>query len=277
MSKKTKIIIFIIIFIIIIIAMPIAIDLSYLYESFIPIATTFSSSDILNFYGIILSFLASTFLGFVALWQTKKANDMTKQANDISNRMLLLEEKSKIAIIDFLFTYDNNNSPIHMKPIPNTNNFELRVHIKNISDTLIKKCILKNAQLYSINNRYTIDLNNYIPSEEDRCFLPGDQYPYQFKLLLDNPDMQDSSENKSQIQANIDKNNKLLNDLCSCSKSNDSKLNSYYYTLYLDFEITTNYNNLYNESLYCAFIYAPKIYKPDIYFNMLNRIIRFND
>ena len=288
MKKKFKLITFIILFIlslIIILSIPRAIDFSYLSEKLTPLTTTFSSSDILSFYGVFLSFLASTFLGAVALWQTKQANDITKQANDItkqandiSNRMLLLEERAHIPIIDFLFVYSEitkNTNPIYINNNNNNNNNKLniRIHLKNKSDTIIKSCKLKNAELYSYNTKYSFDSTSYDNSRENRCILPNDQYPYQFDLILDN-NYSDISRNKE-----IVKNNKIIESLFPCTNTNYSTdpLVKQYYVLYLDFNITNNYNSSYSQSLFCCFTYDINSSILNACTNMLNREILIKD
>lgn len=284
MKKKFKLITIIMLFIlslIIILSIPRAIDLSYLYEKFIPLTTTFSSSDILSFYGVFLSFLASTFLGTVALCQakqandiTKQANDITKQANDISNRMLLLEERAHIPIIDFLFIYSEitkDTNPIYI--YNNNNKLNIRVHLKNKSDTIIKSCKLKNAELYSYNTKYSFDSTSYDNSKENRCILPNDQYPYQFYLILDN-NYSDISRNES-----ILKNNEIIKSLLPCKNINYSTdpLVKQYYVLYLDFNITNNYNSSYSQSLFCCFTYDINSHILNACTNMLNREILIKD
>lgn len=70
-------------------------------------ATTYESSDVLNYGATVLSLAGTLILGIVAVRQTKQAHTMSKEANKISERLMALEEqKSEADIAPFILLTD---------------------------------------------------------------------------------------------------------------------------------------------------------------------------
>lgn len=76
---------------VLIIGIPFVINGLYLANG--PIKTRWDAEHVLAYYGEILSFAGTVVLGIVAVWQTQKANDL-------SRRMLDLEEHKNLPIVD---------------------------------------------------------------------------------------------------------------------------------------------------------------------------------
>ena len=64
-----------------------------LYQANGPIKTAWNAADVLGYYGTILSFVGTVVLGIIAVWQTRKANDL-------SEHMLNLEENKSVPMVD---------------------------------------------------------------------------------------------------------------------------------------------------------------------------------
>jgi|GEM_PF-2042492 len=67
----------------------------------IPTGDGLYKSDWLNFFGGFLTFIGTVFLGAVAIWQNKQANDSSKEvnkaadkANELSNKLIILTEQA---------------------------------------------------------------------------------------------------------------------------------------------------------------------------------------
>lgn len=77
--------------VVMIVGIPLIINGLYLANG--PIKTKWEAADVLDYYGTILSFAGTVVLGVIAVWQTQKANDLSK-------RMLDLEEIKYIPMVD---------------------------------------------------------------------------------------------------------------------------------------------------------------------------------
>ena len=75
------------------------------------------------------------------------------------------------------------------------------------------------------------------------------------------------------------KNNEIIKSLLPCKNINYSTdpLVKQYYVLYLDFNITNNYNSSYSQSLFCCFTYDINSHILNACTNMLNREILIKD
>lgn len=76
---------------VLIIGVPFAINGMYLANG--PIKTRWDAEHVLAYYGEILSFAGTVVLGIIAVWQTRKANDL-------SEHMLNLEENKSVPMVD---------------------------------------------------------------------------------------------------------------------------------------------------------------------------------
>lgn len=88
--KKHKvlfIIICIVVFVVLMIGVPFGINLLFKIESNINIfEAEWTAGDALGYYGAVLSFIGTIILGIVAVWQNKKANDLSENVMEISLR-----------------------------------------------------------------------------------------------------------------------------------------------------------------------------------------------
>lgn len=66
-----------------------------------------TANGLLEYIASIISAIITAILAFVSVYQTKKANEMSKRANDIENRMLRIEENNyKLHIRPFIVVTD---------------------------------------------------------------------------------------------------------------------------------------------------------------------------
>lgn len=116
--KKGEIIIGSIEILIITLLIPILINESYKFglKNGVGYVTLWEAKDVLAFYGSFLSFVGTTALGMLALWQNKKFKEENDNAQDrlekINNRLLELDDsKEKERIFEKYFSYldDANN------------------------------------------------------------------------------------------------------------------------------------------------------------------------
>lgn len=142
---------------VLIIGVPLAINGLYLANG--PIKTRWDAEHVLAYYGEILSFAGTVVLGIVAVWQTQKANDLSK-------RMLELEEYKNLPMVDLCQineipsdlpagTYQNSLSvtagggSLAMKKdntILHSNGGVLAFMLKNVSDTYITSLEVEDVQ-----------------------------------------------------------------------------------------------------------------------------------
>jgi len=80
--------------------------------------TNFSANDWLSFYGSFLAFIGTAVLGYVAISQTEKANN-------ISGRLLVIEETKHMPIVDIAYGgfIEQNKHRIQLR---NTGNTDIR-------------------------------------------------------------------------------------------------------------------------------------------------------
>lgn len=163
-----------------IILVPVIINLCYKFTCPIVLfQAEWNASDALNYYGVVLSFLGTTMLSLLALWQ----NHIMKEESDKHTKKLELME------------YQKNAPIIIVEQEPGLGSMgitsEIKMTIKNLSDNLAQNITLTN---------YMIANSNIIIWESD-C---ENHYPYLHKDLsytisLDNPSLNDGDLLKFKI------------------------------------------------------------------------------
>ena len=93
---------------VVIFAIPLLINIAYKTPSKIRIlGAEWNAEDALQFYGAIIGAGGTIVLGYVAYWQTKRANEQSDNANEISNRLLSIEEsRDKLELRPFIMVTD---------------------------------------------------------------------------------------------------------------------------------------------------------------------------
>ncbi|MBR6657842.1 MAG: hypothetical protein IKL18_06710 [Oscillospiraceae bacterium] len=94
------------------------------------IITKWNADDVLSFYGSYLSFLGTTVLGIVTVYQTRKAhqqtekaNNLAEQSNELAKQMQKLEQSKFFSIISIKKLVINERdieSPTHYTPYINS-------------------------------------------------------------------------------------------------------------------------------------------------------------
>lgn len=261
-GKRVFIVIGIIIILLVItLGIPAIIDFIYLVGSKMenPHATNYKANDLLNFWGVFMAFISSTSLGAVALFQSIKSNA-------INDRLLKIEEGRQCPIIDFSYIYPESNEVdkkfIELFLLDNNDCPTIRVNLKNKSEALARKCLLKQADLYCTNKKYVLDVDKFNNIFDTRAILPNDNFYYQFDCREDN----NSND--------IDKNNKFFEDASPSSQIVNGKTIKYtdgMYILEMIF-LSIDVNGIeHKQRLWCFF----KKYSSNENFSMLNRIIEF--
>ena len=72
-----------------------------LYKADTGYITMWGASDVLNFYGSLLSFAGTVVLGALALWQNNKANDMNERLMKIENERFKLELQPYVLVTNW--------------------------------------------------------------------------------------------------------------------------------------------------------------------------------
>jgi len=101
LGKKLKLtfIIVVSILVAVIIAIPFIINESYKTNS--GYVTLWGADEVFSFYGSILAFLGTVALGALALWQNKKANDLSKRLIKLEEEKFKMEQQPFVMISDW--------------------------------------------------------------------------------------------------------------------------------------------------------------------------------
>lgn len=173
----------------------------------IKIYSMYDKEDLLSFASAFLSFLASVLLGWLALYQNIKANK-------INDRLLKIEEGKNYPIIDYDYDFDNKKNFIELYG-KYEENLTIRVYLKNRSNSVAKKCIVKQVELYSYGNKHVMIPTTKDDYFEHRIILEGDTFHYQFECQKDNSKEDIESMNaffESQASSSSYEGDKLIKD-----------------------------------------------------------------
>lgn len=126
-----------------IVAIPFIINESYKVNS--GYITMWGASDVLSFYGVLLSFIGTVALGALALFQNKQANKINQQLSSLEKERFKLELQPFVLVTDWKLeieeVFDVILKPkklyfqIENKQFENLNYFCLSINFTNTSNT----------------------------------------------------------------------------------------------------------------------------------------------
>lgn len=87
--------------------------------------------DYLAFLGTILSFISTTFLGIVSIWQSKKVNDTNKKMLSIQNQKFIPILQIDNILVDFTENCTEDKGAIIRNPMAINNEISRSTHKKN--------------------------------------------------------------------------------------------------------------------------------------------------
>lgn len=185
--------------------------------------TLWYATDVLSFYGDALSFLGTVVLGIIAVWQTKKANDISELSEKNNQKLLELqayEYKPKLLLTSFVgitkFRMSNIGETLKNNPqmmilemrteenevqcnygvalhIDNSNMHDINftrtyeIHIKYAGKLSIDNISLTSICFSDSNNKYEYNLDM---SDSHTSLNDGDEIIY-FVYLMGNGDIED--------------------------------------------------------------------------------------
>lgn len=185
-KKKLYYIIISFFLLLLILDIPFVINEIYLNES--GYKTIWNAEDVLVFYGSFLAFLGTVSLGALALWQNKKANNLTE-------RIINLEMQLKKPVLEIIPLLDGDNElPFVQK---NEKDYDVKFFIYNSSDNPAFEIIttdiwignaeftedvdfsskdrfeITNNKIYWSNCKEEYDFQGYLRSKDKREFQTG--------------------------------------------------------------------------------------------------------
>lgn len=253
--------------VIIVLVIPICINECYKVERGY-VTTVWKGSDLLSFYGNLLSFCGTVLLGALALWQNfkfkrendlaqKRLEELNKSANSINDRALKIEENKQRPYIDFENGLLTDTTFIELWNDKN-NGMLVRVYLKNISNVVAKRCDLLEAELFFTNKCYKLsNIENDTQIFSRRSAIPNEKLYYHFYCV------EDVNEDKVSKMNNFFEKN-------APGKVNGKAITDKMYIIELKFKIVDLVDNEYYQKIWCFF--RQDISKEEKY-TMWNRIL----